>query len=41
VRFKVLATRPAETVITIQASSSEGAVSAPDSHAISIITKRP
>lgn len=41
VRFKVLATRPAETVITIHASSSEGAVSAPDSHAISIITKRP
>lgn len=40
-RFKVLATRPAETAIAVQATSREGAVNAPASHAIGIVAKRP
>ena len=40
-RFKVLATRPAETSITVQATSSEGSVNAPESHTIGIVARRP
>ena len=40
-RFKVLAKQPVATSISIQASSSDGTISAPDSHAISIVARKP